>query len=133
MGYTDIIEKNVIYDLTQWHKKYNKSIVLTEYGAGSISGIHTVSFWCWHLKWTYLMCCSTFYTLKDPPSDFSEEYQVRLMKETHSALDVLRKDFLVGEMVWNFADFMTAQGEVILLRLQWTIIIKLINYYYTSY
>lgn len=32
------------------------------------------------------------------------------MKAYHAVFDVLRKDFLVGEMVWNFADFMTKQG-----------------------
>ncbi len=32
------------------------------------------------------------------------------MDEYHKAFDKLRKDFLVGELVWNFADFMTDQG-----------------------
>lgn len=26
--------------------------------------------------------------------------------------DKLRKEFFIGEMIWNFADFMTQQGEL---------------------
>lgn len=33
------------------------------------------------------------------------------MHQYHTAFDELRKDYLVGEMVWNFADFMTDQCE----------------------
>jgi beta-glucuronidase len=41
---------------------------------------------------------------------FTEEYQVEFLSEYHKGFDTLRPDFLVGEMVWNFADFMTVQG-----------------------
>ena len=42
---------------------------------------------------------------------FTEEYQVDFLKNYHKTFDVLRKDFLVGELVWNFADFMTDQSK----------------------
>ena len=29
--------------------------------------------------------------------------------------DKLRKEFFVGELIWNFADFMTKQREILLL------------------
>ncbi|XP_013419250.1 beta-glucuronidase [Lingula anatina] len=46
----------------------------------------------------------------DLPSDaFTEEYQVQFMRKYHEIFDALRKQFLVGEMVWNFADFQTDQ------------------------
>jgi hypothetical protein len=32
------------------------------------------------------------------------------MSEYHHAFDKYMGDFLVGEMVWNFADFMTVEG-----------------------
>ena len=41
---------------------------------------------------------------------FTEEFQVEFMREYHHVFDDLREKFLVGEMVWNFADFMTDQG-----------------------
>ncbi len=44
--------------------------------------------------------------------DFTEAYQADLLRHTHVALDDLRKQFLTGELVWHFADFMTAQGKV---------------------
>ena len=42
---------------------------------------------------------------------FTEDYQVDFMHEHHHVFDDLRTTFLSGEMVWNFADFMTGQGE----------------------
>lgn len=41
---------------------------------------------------------------------FSEEYQVAMLKEYHAVLDQKRKQYVIGELIWNFADFMTAQG-----------------------
>lgn len=40
---------------------------------------------------------------------FTEEFQVEFLTEYHNVFDRLKKEFLVGEMVWNFADFMTVQ------------------------
>ena len=42
---------------------------------------------------------------------FTEDFQVDFMKRYHAVFDELKRDFLVGEMVWNFADFMTAPSE----------------------
>ena len=44
-----------------------------------------------------------------PTFVFTEDYQVEFMHQYHEMFDVLRKDYLAGEMVWNFADFMTDQ------------------------
>ncbi len=43
---------------------------------------------------------------------FTEDYQVDFLKEYHKVFDTYRKKYLVGEMVWNFADFMTAQSKL---------------------
>lgn len=42
---------------------------------------------------------------------FTEEYQMDFLSEYHKAFDIARKKYLVGELPWNFADFMTVQGE----------------------
>ena len=42
---------------------------------------------------------------------FSEEYQVDTIKEYFPIFDKYRKKFLVGEMIWNLADFATKQGN----------------------
>ena len=47
--------------------------------------------------------------LQMPTFVFTEDYQVEFMHQYHEMFDVLRKDYLAGEMVWNFADFMTDQ------------------------
>lgn len=50
---------------------------------------------------------------QEPSRDFSEQYQNDLLNRTHAAFDILRADkTIAGEMIWNFADFMTAQGEL---------------------
>ena len=41
---------------------------------------------------------------------FTEDFQNDFLSEYHKVFDKLRREFLVGEMVWNFADFMTVQG-----------------------
>uniref|UniRef100_A0A183TWZ2 Glyco_hydro_2_C domain-containing protein n=1 Tax=Toxocara canis TaxID=6265 RepID=A0A183TWZ2_TOXCA len=47
---------------------------------------------------------------QEPSRDFSEQYQNDLLDRTHTAFDILRiNKTIAGEMIWNFADFMTAQ------------------------
>lgn len=67
-----------------WHEKYNKPIMMSEYGADTIPGMH-----------------------KLPEVIFSEEYQIEFYKENNRAIDDCR-DFMIGEHLWCFADFMTA-------------------------
>ena len=43
---------------------------------------------------------------------FTEEYQVESLRQYFPVFDKLKKDFFVGEMIWNFADFATAQGQL---------------------
>ncbi|CAH0715437.1 unnamed protein product, partial [Brenthis ino] len=70
-----------------WHRKHNKPVIMTEYGADTISGLHLIPEYVW-----------------------SEEYQVALMSEHFKAFDRLRqRGFFSGEFIWNFADFKTAQ------------------------
>ena len=40
---TDTITQNVIKEAQSWHKKYNKPVLMTEYGADMIAGLHFVS------------------------------------------------------------------------------------------
>jgi beta-glucuronidase len=48
-----------------------------------------------------------------PSFVFTEEYQREFLEQYHKAFDTLSSEFLVGEMPWNFADFMTVQGMVL--------------------
>uniref|UniRef100_A0A673AV02 Glycoside hydrolase family 2 catalytic domain-containing protein n=1 Tax=Sphaeramia orbicularis TaxID=375764 RepID=A0A673AV02_9TELE len=41
---------------------------------------------------------------------FTEEYQTAVLRRYHGVFDQKRKEYVVGELIWNFADFMTAQG-----------------------
>ncbi len=61
----------------------DKPIMLTEYGADTIAGMHDIN-----------------------AGLFSEEYQVEFLKTYSKVLDEF--DFVAGEHVWNFADFATA-------------------------
>lgn len=81
-GRLETIVPKMTRELKAWYQKYNKPVFVTEYGADTIAGLHKV-----------------------PEVIFSEEYQVEYLRENHKAFDAC--DFLIGEHVWNFADFMT--------------------------
>ncbi|KIN03272.1 glycoside hydrolase family 2 protein [Oidiodendron maius Zn] len=76
----DTAEQALEEDLLGWQKKYGNPIIMSEYGADTQVGLHA--------------------TLDVP---WSEEYQSRLLDMYHRVFD--RVDSVVGEHVWNFADF----------------------------
>ncbi|MFI4910108.1 MAG: beta-glucuronidase [Sedimentisphaeraceae bacterium JB056] len=84
-GKLETIEPDMKNDLLKWHTRFKKPIIISEYGADTISGFHS-----------------------DPPVMFSEEYQIQMLDRFHQVFDSL--DFVIGEHVWNFADFATKQG-----------------------
>ena len=84
-GRLELIEYQVEKELRGWHERFGKPVIMSEYGADAIAGFH-----------------------QDPPVMFSEEYQCELLRHYNNVLDKL--DFVVGEHVWNFADFATKQG-----------------------
>ncbi|RWS26409.1 Beta-glucuronidase-like protein [Leptotrombidium deliense] len=87
-GYPQVIKRKLIKLIENWRKLHKKPIMMSEYGADSIVGLH-----------------------QDPSFVFTEDYQNELIMNNHEAFDVLRtKNYFVGELIWNFADFMTAQG-----------------------
>ncbi|CAG7557829.1 unnamed protein product [Fusarium equiseti] len=81
-GDLEAAEKGLEECLHSWAGKYNKPIIMTEYGADTLAGLHTVG---------------------DVP--WSEEYQSRVLEMSHRVFDMV--DSVVGEHVWNFADFQT--------------------------
>ncbi|EAW59588.1 hCG1812916, isoform CRA_a [Homo sapiens] len=48
---------------------------------------------------------------QDPPLMFSEDYQKSLLEQYHLGLDQKLRKYVVGELIWNFADFMTNQCQ----------------------
>ncbi|MCP4749729.1 MAG: beta-glucuronidase [Proteobacteria bacterium] len=72
-------------ELNAWNNLHGKPIIVTEYGADTVAGLH-----------------------QDPPIMWSEEYQCEFLDSYHRVFDKL--EFVVGEHVWNFADFATSQG-----------------------
>ncbi len=72
-------------ELLRFHEKYQKPIILTEFGVDTVEGLHSL-----------------------PSVTFSEEYQLEALEEHFKVFDAM--DFVIGEQVWNFADFQTKQG-----------------------
>jgi beta-glucuronidase len=72
-------------ELRAWAAKHGKPIIMTEYGADAIAGLHSVV-----------------------PVPWTEEYQSDLLAMYHRVFD--RVDSVVGELVWAFADFATPSG-----------------------
>lgn len=88
--YYDLANLESIYprltnEFQEWHEKYHKPVMITEYGTDTVVGMH-----------------------KLPEVIFSEEYQIEYYKENNRALDDC--DFVIGEHLWAFADFMTSFG-----------------------
>ncbi|ELU00445.1 hypothetical protein CAPTEDRAFT_123745 [Capitella teleta] len=86
-GHTEVIQIHLSNELQNWYNKFKKPIIVSEYGADAIAGMHML-----------------------PSRVFTEDFQTDFLMEYHAVFDVYRKMFLVGEMIWNFADFMTKQG-----------------------
>ena len=74
-------------DLGQYYEKFHKPIIVTEFGADTVEGIHSL------------------YSIA-----FSEEYQCEYLTECCRVFDNM--PYVVGEHVWNFADFKTKEGTL---------------------
>jgi beta-glucuronidase len=74
-------------ELTAWAARHGKPIIITEYGADALGGLHSLGAEPW-----------------------TEEYQAELLATYHRVFD--RIDAVVGEHVWAFADFATSPGFI---------------------
>ncbi|MET1042492.1 MAG: beta-glucuronidase, partial [Microbacteriaceae bacterium] len=72
-------------ELRGWEEKFGKPIIMTEYGADTVPGMHSIF-----------------------DSPWTEEYQSAYLDMNHRVFD--RIDAFIGEQVWNFADFQTSNG-----------------------
>lgn len=77
----------LLRDLNAYYTQFKKPIIMFEFGAEAIGGLHSL-----------------------PSVAFSEEYQTEFLKEYCAIFDGL--PYVQGELVWNFADFMTKQGTI---------------------
>jgi beta-glucuronidase len=83
-GNLDLAIEGLRNELKKWHEKYpDKPIMFSEFGADTISGLHSL--------------------YRTP---YSEEFQIDFYRRNFEVLDEL--DYIVGEHLWNFADFETA-------------------------
>lgn len=84
-GDLESAEKYLRMDIQGWIDRVDKPIMMTEYGADTQPGVHSV----WDQPW-------------------SEEYQTAFLDMHHRVFDEFPQ--FVGEQVWNFADFQTSNG-----------------------
>ena len=84
-GHPEFISRQFGRELQAWWQRFGKPLLITEYGADTVAGVHA-----------------------DPPTMFSEEYQCAMLEAMHEAFDA--DEHVIGEQVWNFADFRTKQG-----------------------
>ncbi|WP_405622446.1 beta-glucuronidase [Streptomyces sp. NBC_00076] len=78
-------EQALEQDLRGWAARFGKPLMMSEYGADTQPGLHSV----WDTPW-------------------SEEYQSDYLAMYHRVFDRIPE--FVGEHVWNFADFQTSAG-----------------------
>ncbi|AXK47070.1 beta-glucuronidase [Brachybacterium saurashtrense] len=84
-GDLDSAETYLRRDISSWVDAYDKPVMMTEYGADTQPGAHSI----WDAPWT-------------------EEYQSALLAMHHRVFDEFPQ--FVGEQIWNFADFQTSNG-----------------------
>lgn len=112
-GHLDVIPIQLNTQFDNWYSLYRKPIIQSEYGADAVAGLHSVRT-CSHTHTrahhmaVFVKVCRS---LQDPPMMFTEEYQKEVLKSYHSAFDQKRRQYVTGELIWNFADFMTVQGS----------------------
>lgn len=78
-------EKKFADELAGWQDTYEKPIIITEYGADTVAGLHSI--------------------YNQP---FTEDYQVAYLEMNSKVFDEC--EAVVGEQMWNFADFQTKYG-----------------------
>jgi beta-glucuronidase len=78
-------ERELDAEIRAWTDMYGKPMIFTEYGADTFPGLHSAT-----------------------PTPWTEEYQVEVLEMFHRVFD--RHEAVVGEQIWNFADFATAPG-----------------------
>jgi beta-glucuronidase len=83
-GDLETAERELETELRQWAER-GKPIIMTEFGADTQPGLHSLTSEPW-----------------------SEEFQTDFLDMYHRVFD--RIDAVVGEQVWNFADFATSSG-----------------------
>jgi beta-glucuronidase len=83
-GDLDAAKQALTLELEYW-QKVGKPVIFTEFGVDTIAGLHLAT-----------------------PNMFTEEYQVDFLKANVEVFD--KFECVVGEQVWNFADFQTIQG-----------------------
>lgn len=72
-------------ELDEMYAKYHKPIILSEFGADALAGMHS-----------------------QPPEMFTEEYQAEMLTRYIELLNT--KPYVVGQHVWNLCDFKTGQA-----------------------
>ncbi|WP_062464240.1 beta-glucuronidase [Demequina soli] len=85
VGDLELAEMYLEGEMRQWAAKYGKPMLMAEYGADTMPGLHSV----WDMPW-------------------SEEYQRDYLDMHHRVFDRIPE--FVGEQIWNFADFQTTNG-----------------------
>ncbi len=86
-GCLDRIDDLLTEECTKWYEAYRKPIFISEFGADTIEGNHCL-----------------------PSESFSEEYQCDVLNAYFKSIDAL--PCVIGEHIWNFADFRTKQGVI---------------------
>lgn len=115
-GQLEVIPYQLDADLQGFWAKYKKPIIVSEYGADTVPGLHhdpafmvqiprSLSRRCLRPARLTLAVLSITY-------QFTEDFQVAFLKQYHKVFDQYIGKFLIGELVWNFADFRTGQSRM---------------------
>lgn len=83
-GHTEIIRIRLEEEVIKWHKKHNKLVFMTEYGADSYAGLHMVFYTIFHKT----IKKKSFFVKLSLVSIGNLESFVRLVRRISSRIDV---------------------------------------------
>ncbi len=83
-GHLEAVEERLLQRLAEYHKVFGKPVLLSEFGADAVAGVH---------RW--------------PAEMWSEEYQAEVIRRAHACLEDV--PWLMGIHPWVLADFKVPQ------------------------
>ena len=63
-SHTELIQRQLTYDLNGWHSRFNKPVIITEYGADTVAGFHQVYNSTYYFGLFFSFCFSEVWEIK---------------------------------------------------------------------
>lgn len=56
-GHLDMVTQHVVEEADSWHKRHDKPVLMSEYGADTLEGYHSVRLICMEINFLLIVNC----------------------------------------------------------------------------